>query len=175
MNTQNQIEQFLMLHQKSLVQLQDICSKMNLITTGKSEELLDRILGYRDTKHTDKIYAQAIPLRTIDDNGEQVLEAIEVIKRWRKLIFEASGNRKEFPLLNSQGKQYTAQLWYVRCSQHTLETILNRKWYFIQPSQQSLLDALRSDPEQFEINIVQKPSGKGNSWIMLHALPLKAA
>lgn len=175
MNALNEIEQFIALQQKSLIQLQDICSKMNLVTVGKTEDLIDRILDYNNEEDTDTIYAQALPLRTMNDKGEQVTEAIDVIKRWRKLIFETIGNQKEFSLLNSQGKQYTARLYYIRCSKETLQTIINRKWYFASPSQQSLVNELKTNPNKFEVNIIQKPSNKGNSWIMLHALPLKAA
>lgn len=169
MTIKTEIGQFLALQQKSIQELRALCAKMQLASDGSQADLVDRIMGYEAAAQVPDILPQALPLRTIDDSGKQMPEAVETLKRWRKLIYEARGNQKDFNLVNSQGKQYKARLRYVRCSQETLKGIIERRWYFAHESQQPLVNALRERPEDFDVNIIQKPSGKGNSWIMLHA------
>ena len=175
MNTKTEIGQFLALQAKSVQELQELCTKLNLKPEGSQADLVDRLMGYAKQASPQKLHPQAIPLRTIDASGSPIPQAVETFKRWRKLIFNAKNNTREFGLVNGKGNPYKAKLRYIRCSEETLKALLERKWYFAHPSQEPMINALRERPQDFTVNIIQKPSAKGSSFIMLHAEEKKAA
>jgi hypothetical protein len=126
-----------------------------------------------DRQQQDILIPQAIPLRSRDSHGQLIKGAPEAMKKWRKLIFEAQGNSKDFWLVNAEGKQYKAQLKYVLCSERALQRIIKDRWYHPHTSQKDLVTLLETHPEKFNVCIIQKTTG-GKSFMMLHCAP-KAA
>ena len=174
MDTKMAISQFLTLQSKNMEELQALCKRMNIAIEGSEPDLIDRLMNHQEEVKQPVLLPQAIPLRTVDSNGRQMHDVVETIKRWRRLIYETQGNQRNFELVNSKGEQYKARLKYLRCSLETLKGILEQKWYFAHASQQPIIDALIKRPWNFEVHIVQKPSSRGNSWVMIH-VKLKAA
>lgn len=173
--TPEQVEQFLKLQSKDVPELQAICEGLQLDTAGSKADLIDRLVALADARpQRDVTLPQAIPLRTRDDHEQLIPGTVDTFKKWRKLIYEAKGNLKEFSLVNSRGKQYTARLRYILCSENTLKFILEKRWYLPHNNQKDLINLLKAQPENFQLCIVQKPSSNGNSWLMLHCEP-KAA
>jgi hypothetical protein len=176
LETKDQVSQFLALQKKSEGELRAICEPLKLSTEGSKEDLIDRLLKLTDiSRQTPIIMAQAIPLRTRGDRSEPLVAAASAIKKWRKLIFEARGNIKEFKLLNGKNKAYKAKLKYIRCSEAVLQHIIKNRWYLPLEHHRDLIRLLAKKPEKFILNIVQKPDSSGNSWLMLHVAPRKAA
>jgi hypothetical protein len=60
--------------------------------------------------------------------------------------------------------------------EETLKTILEGTWYDPRyVSQKELIDALRTNPENFFVTIIQKRTNKGGDFIMVHCEPRKKA
>jgi len=174
--TAEQIQQYLVLQQKSETELRAICEGLELSTEGTKEELLERVTSKQYIQQTDIIQPQAIPLRSRDDEGNLIQLAQKTYNTWRRLIYNSKMNWKEFKLLNAAGKEYTVKMRYILISDRALQKILTDKWYdprYIK--QKELIDCLRTNPEDFNVTIVQKFNSSGNSWIMLHAEPKKVA
>lgn len=168
LETKSEVEQYITLQQKSETQLRAICEGMKLKTDGTKEDLIDRLASLGIKEQRSVLVPQAIPLRTRDSQMQPLNAAIEAMRHWRKLIFNAKGNIKEFHLLNSKGDQYSANLRYIRCGQDTLMKIIHDQWFLPLEQNRDLISVLKDKPEQFEANIVQKPDGKGSFWLMLH-------
>lgn len=173
--TKNQIDQFILLQKKSEAELRAICEGISLSLEGSRADLIDRLLSEEPQTQHNIMIAQAIPLRTRGDRSEPLTAAVDAIKKWRKLIFEARGNNKEFQLLNGKGKPYTARLRYIKCSESTLRHIISNRWYLPLEQHRDLIHMLNDKPEKFILNIIQKPDGSGNSWLMLHVALKEAA
>lgn len=174
LETKSEVDQFITLQKKNTTELKAICEGMKLETDGSREDLIDRLLTLDFIEQRPILVPQAIPLRTRNCNSQPLDAAINAMRYWRKLIFEAQGNRKEFQLLNSKGKPYSAKLRYIRCSSETLYQIIKGGWYLPLKHNQDLIELLLKETEKFEASIIQKPDGQGNSWLMLHVQP-KAA
>ena len=175
LETRDHVQQFLTLQNKNETELRALCEGTGLDTEGKKEELIDRLLTLGLEEQSPVFVAQAIPLRTRDNNAQPLDAAIEAMRKWRKMIFEAKGNRKQFQLLNGKGKAYTANLKYIRCSTGTLQRIINDGWYLPLEKHSDLIGLLRKEPDAFTVSIIQKPDGQGNSWLMLHICPKSQA
>lgn len=175
METKSDVDQFLTLQEKSELELRAICEGMGIKPHGKKAELIDQILELGMKQQHNVLTAQAIPLRTRDNESKPLDAAITAFKHWRKMIFEADGNKKQFQLLNGKGKAYTANLKYMNCSEKTLLHILNEGWVLPVEAHRDLVALLKEKPEQFDVAIIQKPDSQGNSWLMLHCAPRKAA
>lgn len=174
LETKTEVQQFLTLQTKNELELRAICEGMELKTEGTKEQLIERLLSLGLSEQRPVVVAQAIPLRTRDNDSQPLQAAIEAMRHWRKLIFNAKGNIKEFQLLNSKGKQYKANLKYVRCSCETLRHIIEEQWYLPLEHNRDLIEQLKTKSDKFEASIVQKPDGQGKTWLMLH-VQLKAA
>lgn len=173
--TPKQVEQFLLLQKKSEPELQAMCEAFKLDTTGSKAELLDRLINLQEPQYQrNPARPQAIPLRTRGPNGQPLPHATEVLKQWRKTIFNGKNNLRPFSLINSRGETYQQKMRYAKCTEQALKVILENHWYMAHTSQRELVNLLRSHPENFNLNIVQKPDSQGNSWLMLHCEP-KAA
>jgi len=170
--TAEQIQQYLVLQDKTETELRAICEGLELSTEGSKEELLERVTSKQYTQQTDVLLPQAIPLRSRDDEGNLIELAQKTYNKWRRLIYNTQKNWKEFKLLNAAGKEYSINMRYIRISPLALKKILEDKWYdprYIK--QRELLDCLRTNPEDFNVAIIQKFNSSGNSWIMLHVCP----
>jgi len=171
--SKSDVEQFLTLQEKSELELRAIAEGMGLKPSESKSDLIDQILELGTTRQSPLI-AQALPLRTRDNDAKPLDAAIKAFRGWRKLIFQTKGNRREFQLLNGKGKTYTANLKYIRCSEKTLLHILTEGWVLPLEHHNDIIALLKQQPGQFTTNIIQKPDGQGNSWLMLHIEP-KAA
>jgi len=152
-----------------------LCEGRKLETTGNKADLIDRLVSLREPQYQrNPTRPQAIPLRTRKLNGEPLPHATDVLKRWRRDIFHGKDNSRLFSLINSKGESYQQMLRYATCSKRTLKVILENHWYMAHTSQRDLLKLLSLYPERFNLNIIQKPDSRGNSWLMIHTAP-KAA
>lgn len=167
--TREQVEQFILLQSKSVEELRALCESLKLDLNGQKDELLKRLISVDGHEfQRDVTRPQIIPLCTRGPSGQPLEAAAETMKKWRRLIFEAKGNTKEFCLINSNGQSYATTLKYIKCGPKALAAILNGGWLMARPHQRDLLQMLKKYPEQFEFNIVRKPDTHGNTWLMLH-------
>lgn len=174
--TADQIQQYLVLQEKTETELRAICEGLELSTEGTKEELLEHVTSKQYIQQTDVLLPQAIPLRSRDDHGELIQLAQKTYNKWRRLIYNTDKNWKEFQLLNASGQEYAVKMRYILISPKALQKILDDKWYdprYIK--QHELINCLRTNPEDFNVTIVQKFNSSGNSFIMLHAEPKKVA
>jgi hypothetical protein len=147
---------------------------MKLETEGSREELINRLLRLNAPQQESVIVPQAIPLRSRDERSQPMDAAIEAMKSWRKAIFQGKNNSKEFTLVNNDGKPYQLRMRYAKCSSATLKRIIDEKFYLPLPKYKDIVEMINKMPDNYDVNIVQKPSFNGNSWLMLHVQP-KAA
>lgn len=174
--TAEQIQQYLVLQEKQETELRAICEGLELSTEGTKDELLERITSKQYIQQTDILLPQAIPLRSRDDSGELIELAHKTYNNWRRLIYNTEKNWKEFQMLNASGKQYSVKMRYIRISPKALKKVLEDKWYDTRYIKQiELIDCLKTNPEDFNVTIIQKFNSSGNSWIMLHAEPKNVA
>jgi len=174
--TSEQVKQFLILSQKTASELRAICEGLKLDVSGEQSELLDRLIQLGAPEQVDFMQPQMIPLRTRDENGQVIAKAESAIKHWRYQIYNAKNNYKEFTMLNSKGKLYTARMKYILCPNTILQAVLKDKWYDPRyTGQNELIALLETTPERFNVAIVQRTNQKGSSWIMLHVEPKKEA
>ena len=167
-----QVKQYLILAKKSADELRAICEGLELETTGDQATLLDRLIQLGAPQQSDVIQPQMIPLRTRDERGDLMPQAHNAIQHWRRQIFMAKGNYKEFTMLNSHGAMYTMQMRYILCPNDVLQKILKDRWYDPRyTAMDELVSLLQTSPEKFCVSIVQRTSKKGSSYIMLHAEP----
>lgn len=171
METKSDTDQFLTLQEKSELELRAIAEGMGLKAQGSKGQLVSAILELGIKQQYNVLVAQALPLRTRDNDGTPFDDAIAAFKNWRRLIFEAKGNRKQFQLINSKGKTYLANLKYADCSEATLLHILTEGWLLPLENQRDLVALLKQKPSEFKTTIIQKPATTGNSWLMLHISP----
>lgn len=111
---------------------------------------------------------QGIPLRSKDKNGKTIPKTAKTYQAWRKLIFQAQGNLKDFNFINKEGKEYSARVFYIKCSLPTAKYMIENKWFSPYESQKELVKAIQTNPEQFNYHIVRKNAGNGNNFLMLH-------
>ncbi len=111
---------------------------------------------------------QGIPLRSKDQNGKIIPKTAKTYQAWRKLIFQAEGNLEDFDFINKEGKQYSARVYYIKCSLPTAQYMIENKWFSPYASQKELVKAIKTNPEQFNYHIVRKNAGNGNNFLMLH-------
>jgi len=174
--TSEQVQQYLILSQKTKEELQAICEGLKLDTTGNQEILLDRLIQLGAPAQTDFMQPQLIPLRSRTDDGDLIEAANKALLYWRAQIYNAKDNYKEFKMLNSKGKTYTLKMKYILCPQAILQKILKDKWYDPRyTAQGELINLLSTKPEAFTLSIVQRPTKQGKSYIMLHVEANKVA
>lgn len=174
LETKNDVEQFLTLQKKPEMELRAICEGMGLKTEGTKEQLINQLVSLEIQEQRSVLVPQAIPLRTRDNNMQPLDAAIETMRHWRRLIFRAKDNVKEFQLLSNKGKPYAVSLQYLRCSTETLQKIIEKGWFLPLDYNKDLIELLRTDPDKFIASIIQKPDSKGSSWLMLHVVPRAA-
>lgn len=126
-------------------------------------------------KSTEKIEVlpQGIPLRSKFSNGKPIPKTAENYKKWRKLIFDTKGNFEEFELVNKHGKQYSSQVYYIKCNLDTASHIFAHKWYSTYESQKSIIKEIENNLNKFEYNIIIKNANSGHNFLMLHCKKLK--
>lgn len=173
--TKSDVEQFLALQKKSELELRAICEGMGLATEGNQQDLIDHILELKATPQNSVLIPQALPLRTRDSNSQPLDAAIKAMRTWRRMIFKAKGNIKQFSLINSKGQSYISSLGYLKCSSETMLKILEQGWVLPLKQHRDLIQMLKKDPDKFSASIIQKPDTNGNSWLMLHVEPRQAA
>jgi len=174
LDSTQQVEQFMMLRGKDESELQAMCEGLNLEPEGTKEELIRRLVQFGEaTPQKDILVPQAIALRTNDDHGQRMQQAYDAIKLWRKQIFEAKDNYREFTLTDTKGRTYTSRMRYIACAARALEVIIDKVWYHPETSQKDLIALLRGHPNRFEVNIIQRSTENGGSYIMLHVEPQK--
>lgn len=163
-----QIKTWIRLQEKDKDSLRVICRTFKLPEIGNKEELINIIIAgtIHGNPNIDK--PQAIPLRTRDNNSQLIREAANCLLHWRKLIFKAHNNIKEFSLLNNKGEQYSLKMRYLQCTPSVAEDIIRRKWYLPYHTQKNLIESIVKRPNDYTYHIIQKPSKSKSSWIMLH-------
>lgn len=170
--TKEQIKLHLDLQKKPLEELQDLCESQGLATEGNKQALIEKLIFMKGpTQQISVFQAQAIPLRTRDNDSKPLEGAVEAMKKWRQLIFNGKGNQKEFQLLNSDSKPYKLSMRYVVCPSKSLLAIMRRGWILPLESHRELLTAMKTNPDSFSATVVQKPDANGKSWLMLHVEP----
>jgi len=174
LETRTEVEQYLLLQKKSEQELRVVCGEMDLKTEGTKEQLIDQLASLETKQQRSILVPQAIPLRTRDENMQPLDAAIETMRHWRKMIFTAKNNVKQFKLLSREGKPYTTDLPYIKCSTETLKKIIEKGWILPLDYNRDLIGLLKTEPDRFIANIIQKPDSKGKSWLMLHLTPLAA-
>ena len=172
--TAEQMQQLMMLQSKETQELQAICEGLDLDIEGKHEDLVRRLVSAKSSPQIDVTKAQAIPLRTRDEYSEPIEDTKQIFLKWRKMIFE-QGGRKAFKLLNNEGRGSSSMHKYIKCSPEIAQHIVKRQWFLPLDHQKDLIKVLAECPENFILNIVQKPDTSGNSWLMLHVEPVKKA
>ena len=172
--TMEQVQQLMALQSKETQELQAICEGLGLSTEGKHDELVRRLAATERPSQIDVTKPQAVPLRTRDEYSQPIEDAKNMFLKWRKMIFE-KGGRKQFLLLNNEGKEYRTTLKYIKCSPEIAKHIIQQRWFLPLNHQKDLIEVLAGCPENFILNIIQKPDASGNSWLMLHVEPRKAA
>jgi hypothetical protein len=165
--TAEQIKQLLVLESKQDHELRAICDGLGLPREGNKRDLVQRLIEVKTSSQMDITKPQAIPLRTRDDDSNLIEAAKDTFLNWRKLIFE-KGGKETFSLLNSEGKPYSYTMKYIKCSARTAKALLSRKWYLPLEHQKDLITAVLNASEMFDFSIIQKPDGKGSSWLMMH-------
>jgi len=161
------MRRFLILQDKTTEELRRICEWLSIESEGFKSDLIDRLMN-TDDLWCKPIKTQTISLRTRDEWGKKLPNAIQTYNRWKQKIVSGKGNTKEFGLLNKEGKEYMVSLRYAKCSIDTLNLILTNRWYLAKPSQEILISDLKLHPDRYEASIINKPSSNDNDWIMLH-------
>lgn len=171
-DNRDKIEQFLHLRSKDESELRAICEGMQLDTDGSADDMIRRIVNTNPgTPQVNPALPQAISLRSRNNQGETIPQAVAAFRKWRKLIFDGRDNVKEFGLLNGEGKPYKQRMKYILCTQDAAVAIVRNQWYFPHDSQKDLLNLISSQPENFNFAIVRKHNKSGNSFLMLHCEP----
>lgn len=165
----NQMRAFLFFQGKEKEELQRFCEKKGLSTEGDSQELLTRLVEDEAAEEEEDFLPQAISLRSRDERGQPIPRAASAFRKWKKITYEARGNEKLFSLLNDKGESYETMLAWIRCGPLALQTILQEKWYIPRTSEESLVQAIGTRPEDFILSIVQKKDRHGTRFCMLHA------
>ena len=163
-----QVKQYFILQDKSELELRAICEGMKLKTHGVKQDLINRLLSLEIPHQESVLVPTVIPFRTRDNNMQPMEAAANMLRKWRKVIFNAHGNMTEFQLVNSKGKAYSMELKYLECGTRTLKYILDHKWLAPLQNHRELVQMLERKPEDYVTRIVRKPDSKGNTWMMLH-------
>jgi hypothetical protein len=170
-DTKSQIQQFLTLQNKTVLELKAICEGMQLETTGDKKDLIDRLVQLNIVQQESVVHPQAIPLRTRDSQSHPLPAAIKCMKEWRRIIFQAKGNTRDFNLTSNDGTLYTLNMKFAKCSINVLNSIVANDWYLPLPKYKDIFALVQKNPQQFNFNIIQKPAHGGNTWLMLHIEP----
>ena len=122
--TSQDVAKFLQLQTLTLKELQTQCVTQNIQTDSEStEDLIKALLNNNNPEKEQGILPQGIPLRSKNKFDKPILKASQTYKDWRTLIFKYSAT-KEFELVNRDGKQYSADLYYIGCSPETASYII---------------------------------------------------
>jgi len=163
-----QVAKFLHLQSLSIEELQLQSEDINKEQKSKSF-LIEKILKKDSPKvESQGILPQGIPLRSKYQNGKVIPKTANTYQNWRKLIFQAENNLKDFDLINKENKQYSARVFYIKCSNVTAKYIIENKWFSPYPTQKELVKQVKINPEQFHYHIIRKNAGNGNNFLMLH-------
>jgi len=175
METEEQVQQFIILMEKNEIELRAICEGMELDVSGSKEELVNRVVSQELKQEHDPLLPQAIPLRSRTEDPTLTPIIAKVYKAWRKDIFDLCQAPKEFKLVDSRGKQYVQSMRYLYASGSLSWIISNKLYDPAYVDQETLIDYLTKKPGDFEAHIVQKETGSGKSFLMLHVELKKAA
>lgn len=162
LETEQEIEQFLFLQQKSVKDLQVIAKQ-----TEKDKAKLIKSLVKQDKVTIDSKSPQLIPLKALI-NGHPIPKAIDFLKKCRQIIFNGRGNIKEFNIINTQGFIYKTKLKYANCNYQLVQQLIKNNLVFNQKYQESILKDIQQNSEQYIFHLVNKPRNQGDSFIMLH-------
>jgi hypothetical protein len=163
-----EVAKFLHLQTLSIQDLQSLCEDSNQKQTSKSF-LIDKIMSASAPKiKSQGLLPQGIPLRSKNSNGKIIPKTAKTYQHWRKLIFETENNLKDFEFINKLGKQYSARVFYIKCSLETAAYMIENQWFSPYESQKKLLSEIKQSPEQFIYHVVRKNAGNGNNFLMLH-------
>lgn len=168
-----EIKQFIFLQQKSENELRSICEGLSLKTDGSHKDLIKRLTSIESSPQTNILKPQAVPLYSKKRQGP-LIDAQTNFKKWRDLLFSEK-NFKKFELINSKGDSYKATMRYIICTVQDVELILQNDYLSDRSDYHDLVNLLKVQSDKFELNIVNKKDTKGNSWLMLHCIPRKAA
>jgi len=143
--------------------------------TGDKEALVNRLISQEDKPQTEPLLPQAIPLRSINDDGSVNEDAIKCYKLWRKSIFRHCRGAKDFKLVDSQGRPYLQSMRFIGAGPQVVRYILSHKMYDpTYTNQEVLIKHLAETPQDFNAHLVQKQVGS-RSFLMLHVELKKAA
>lgn len=165
-----EIQQFLVLSQKSNQDLRALCEGMELKAEGTREELIQRLLALNIQPQTDVFQPQLIALRT-RFQGEEIAGAEEFMRRIRRVIYEGKNNNREFSILNGKNEPYLFKMRYAKLGEETRQMILASEMIYPHQSQRELVKMLKEDPNRFIFHIVNRQYGKDKTFIMLHVQP----
>jgi len=165
-----EIKNYLLLADKSDLELKTIAESLELSIPSTREELISNLLGMGEKVYkTDILSPQLIPLRSLDSKGKSIPRAKETFLKWRRLIFKSRAT-KEFEMITIQGKQYFQVLSFIPIGEKAIQTILSNKWYHPQSNQIDIIQSLKTTPEAFSVNLVQRQNGD-KDYLMLHISP----
>ena len=165
------VTKFLHLQKLNLDELKTQCKTIGLEVTDESKPSLIKMImkGKSKPTYSQGLLPQGLPLRSKDKYGKAIPGTTTNYKHWRNIIFnEASNNLKDFQFVNKDGKQYSARVWYIKCSLDTAIHVIQSKWYSTYESQKDLIQQIKQEPNRFDYHIVQKNAGNGNNFLMLH-------
>lgn len=163
-----QVAKFLHLQSLSIEELQLQSEDINKEQKSKAF-LIEKILK-KDTPEIESqgILPQGIPLRSKYKNGKVIPKTAKTYQNWRKLIFQTENNLKDFDLINKENKQYSAKVYYIKCSLNTARYLIENKWFSPYLTQKELINQIKVNSEQFHYNIIRKCAANGNNFLMLH-------
>lgn len=173
LDTAEEIQQFLILQQKSNEHLRVLCEGVELPTEGSRDELISRLMSLKVEPQMDYLLPQIVALRT-KIHGNEIPGAEDFMRRARKAIFEGKGNMKDFSVLNAKGESYMMAMRYAKCLPGTLELLFKKDMVYPHPSQRELIKIIKKDPDMFTFHLVQRSYGKVKTFVMLHSM-LKVA
>jgi len=171
MENKAQVQKFLSLYSKTELELRAMCEGLELDTGGDKADLISRLIILNASQQTSVIQPQAIPLRSRDEKQRPLKAAVQAMKDWRRAIFQAQGNIREFGLINNNGTPYVLNMKFARCSLKTLDIIIRHRWYMPLQRYTDIIELVKKSPDKFHIHIIQKPGYGGSTWLMLHIEP----
>ena len=170
LDTKEEIEQYLLLENKSDSELKAICEGMELPLTGERRDLINRLMGMKIQPQLDFMYPQMIALRT-KIHGTEIPGADAFMKLARKTIFDGTNNKREFSVLNEKGQPYTMVMKYAKCSEQTMALLFQKNMIYPHQAQRELVRLIQKEPSLFVLHLVQRSYGKDKTFIMLHSEP----
>ena len=163
------IEKFLHLQTLDIDKLKTQCEADGHTITNSSKLSLIKLIMEKESesKLSHGLLPQAIPLRSRDKHGKEIVGTAKNYREWRKMIFKVS-NLKYFQFLDKDSKEYSGKAWNIPSSSNTAKYIIDNDWYSVYEIQKELVQEIKQNPDQFAYHIIQKNAGNGNNFLMLH-------